>query len=395
LNWFKNSSENKQENFAPKALGFESLLRDGGVSAVTPSTAINNTTVLRCVTLISGTIAMLPLNMMMSGDQKAQAQAHPVYRLLKKRPNSYQTAHTFKRQMMFRLLTKGNAYARIVRTGNRPIALIPMDPDAVTPKLSPAMQLTYEFAGPSGKVILQARDVIHLADISDDGLIGNSRIKMAEKAISLSQSAADAADRVFKNGVMVGGTLTHPAKLSKEASSNLRDSFEQRHSGIANAHKWLVLEEGMKAEKWANTSEESQNIENRNHQIEELARVYGVPRPLLMMDETAWGSGIEQLGIFFVQYGLQHYFDLWEQELEVKLLEDAEIDRYYFKFNERALLRGTLKDQADYFAKALGSGGHGPWTTQDEVRDLLDMPPSGSPDADTLRNQGQQTAVMQ
>ena len=148
----------------------------------------------------------------------------------------------------------------------------------------------------------------------------------------------------------------------------------------------------MKAEKWANNSVDSQLQESRNHQVEEVARVLGIPRPLLMMDDTSWGSGIEQLGIFFVQYGLAHYFTCWEQALEVTLLEERERERYFFKFNERALLRGTLKDQSEFFTKALGSGGHGPWMTQNEVRDLQDFAPSQSVGADELRqptSQGQ------
>ncbi|MBW4953585.1 phage portal protein, partial [Klebsiella pneumoniae] len=56
------------------------------------------------------------------------------------------------------------------------------------------------------------------------------------------------------------------------------------------------------------------------------------------------------------------------------LLTDAERETMYYKFNERALMRGTLKDQADYFAKALGAGGHQPWHTANEVRDLAEYP---------------------
>jgi HK97 family phage portal protein len=283
------------------------------------------------------------------------------------------------------LLTKGNAYARIVRTGIKPIAIVPLNADAVTPKLSASFEMTYEYTSSAGKLILPAREVLHLSDLSEDGIAGLSRVKLASQVIALSKAAANASQRVFENGVMAGGALTAPAGLSPSAYENLRKSLTERHTGLANAYKWMVLEEGMTASKWANSNVESQTVESRNHQIEEIARVFGIPRPLLMMDDTSWGSGIEQLGIFFVQYGLQQYFSIWEQELEMKLLEKGEIDKYYFKFNEKALLRGTLKDQSEYFAKALGSGGHGPWHTQDEVRQLLDLAPSGTDGADELR----------
>jgi HK97 family phage portal protein len=161
-----------------------------------------------------------------------------------------------------------------------------------------------------------------------------------------------------------------------------------KYSGSESAGKWMVLEQGIEPKTWAANSVDSQHLEFTNHQIEEVARAMGVPRPLLMMDDTSWGSGIEQLGIFFVQYGLQHWFSIWEQSIDTFLLDDKEQGLYFAKFNEKALLRGTLKDQADFFAKALGSGGHQPWTTANEVRENLDMPMSQDENADKLIRQG-------
>ena len=109
-------------------------------------------------------------------------------------------------------------------------------------------------------------------------------------------------------------------------------------------------------------------------QVEEIARITGTPRPLLMLDETNWGTGVEALGRFFVQYGLNPWFEAWQQAAERSLLSDDEADRYAVKVNAGALLRGSMKDQADFFAKALGAGGQEPWMTQNEVRDTLDMP---------------------
>jgi HK97 family phage portal protein len=168
----------------------------------------------------------------------------------------------------------------------------------------------------------------------------------------------------------------------------MRESLESAYTGAQNAGKWMLLEENAKANRWSNTAKDAQQIESRDHQIEEVARAFGVPRPLLMMDDTSWGSGIEQLAIFFIQYTLAPWFICWEQALARVLLSDRELERedLQFKFNERALLRGTLKDQADFFAKALGAGGHAPWMSQNEVRDLSDLPRSNDPNADQLRN---------
>ena len=49
---------------------------------------------------------------------------------------------------------------------------------------------------------------------------------------------------------------------------------------------------------------------------------------------------------------------------------------YYTKFIPNGLLRGASKDRSEFYATALGSGGHGTaWMTTNEVRALEEMNP--------------------
>lgn len=348
---------------------------------------LRNMATLRCVSLISESIGMLPLNLMDNGPSKAYATDHPAYRLLKLKPNSWQTPYEWKSTMQLSVLAHGNAYSRVIWSAGRPIGMIPMDSLAVKSRLTSDWRMEYDYTRPDGGLItLQANEVYHLRDLSADGIVGMSRMRLARDAIDLAKKAERAAGRVFETGVMAGGALEVPTALSETAYNRMKASLESDYSGAENAAKWMLLEEGTKANKFATTAAEAQHIENRNAQIEEVARAFGVPRPLLMMDDTSWGSGIEQLGIFFVQYGLQHWFTAWEQAGMRVLLSESELSTLSIKFNERALLRGTLNDQANYFAKALGAGGQAPWQTQNEVRELQDLPESSDPEANKLRN---------
>jgi predicted Ser/Thr protein kinase len=47
---------------------------------------------------------------------------------------------------------------------------------------------------------------------------------------------------------------------------------------------------------------------------------------------------------------------------------------YYPKFNERALLRGSMKDQAEFLSKLSGAGGAPQIIEQNEARGWLDLP---------------------
>ena len=143
----------------------------------------------------------------------------------------------------------------------------------------------------------------------------------------------------------------------------------------------------------ASTAQNSQQNETRQMQIEEIARVFDIPRPLLMVDETSWGSGIEQLGIFFVRYSLNSWFKAWEQAVRRSLLTKRERreDELFADFDERELLRGSLADQAEYYAKALGAGGQAAWMKPNEVRDDVGL--GSDPDGDKLTNPMTQPAT--
>jgi HK97 family phage portal protein len=347
--------------------------------AVTPERALRNTSMFRAVSLISNSIGMLPLQVI-NEETKKKATEHPLYRILHREPNGWQTAYDFRSLMQLRALVHGDAFARIIRSrdvraGRDKIsALVPLDPERVDVIQNADWSVAYKYQPAQGaSVVIQAKDMFHLRGMSYDGLRGLSLVKQAAEAIGLALSADRAAGRLFKNGSFVGGALTHPGKLSDPAFDRLRASLAEKE-GAENAGKNLILEEGMEYKQFSPSARDAQMTELRKMQVEEIARVTGVPRPLLMVDETSWGSGIEALGQFFVQYALNPWFEAWQQATERSLLVGTEKDALSIKFNAGALLRGSTKDQAEFFAKALGSGGAPGFLSQNEVREIIDYP---------------------
>lgn len=346
---------------------------ESGVT-VTVKTAMKNPTVLRCVSLISFAIGYLPLHLR-NKVTKAKATDHALFRVLHRKPNPWQTSFEFRVLMQQRALTDGDAYARIVRSRGNITALIPLDPMRVRPRQRSDWKLEYVYNRPDGgQITLQQEDVFHLRfGMSEDGITGLSLVKQSAEAIGLAIQTDKAAARLFKNGMIVGGVLAVADKLSPEAYERLKAQMDERE-GAAQAHKWIVAEQGLEAKPFANSGRDSQRVETSKHQIEEIARPFGVPRPLLGVDDTSWGSGIDVLGQFFVRYALNPWFEAWQQAIERDLLTDDEADEYEAKFNEGALLRGSMSDQADFFSKALGAGGHQPWMDYEEVRETMDLP---------------------
>lgn len=344
-------------------------------ATVSIEAALRNPTVFRCVSLISYAIGMLPLHLLRGDDfENDKADDHPLYNLLYAEPNNWQTAFDFRSHMQLNALVRGDGYARVVRSMGRIIRLVPLDPQRVTPIQKEDWSVSYEYRRPGGGTVMLAPDeVFHLRGLSLDGIHGLSLVRQAAEAIGLAMQTEVAAARLFKNGMMVGGVMVHPNTLSQEAYDRLKASLEERYAGAENAHRWLLTEEGMEPKPFAPTAQDSQHIETRKFQIEEIGRIFGVPRPLLGVDDTSWGTGIEQLGIGFVRYALAPWFVAWEQAIRRTLLTGPEKGSLKPKFNEGALLRGSLRDQAEFFARALGSGGHQPWMHVDEVRALSNL----------------------
>lgn len=350
----------------------------GAGRAVTEKSALSNATFFRAVNLIASTIGMLPLNLhVKQGDKRAKADSHPVWKLLRTKPNDWQTPYQFKSYMQGRALLRGNAYAFKVPGVRGVQALAPLDPARVRPVLGDDFTLAYEYQPKVGGVKrFKPSEIFHLrAPWSSDGICGDGLLKVAAEALGLAQVTDEAAARLLRNGAYVGGVLEHPKSLSPEAVLNLRGQFEERFVGTENAGRWVVAEEGMQVKPFGATGKDAEGLAQRKHQAEEVSRYTGVPRPLLMFDETSWGSGIEQLGLFLVTYCLLPWFNAWEETIAASLLSDAERDSYYAKFNEAALLRGSLKDQAEFFAKAIGGPGAGGFMVPNEAREKMDMNP--------------------
>jgi phage portal protein BeeE len=103
-----------------------------------------------------------------------------------------------------------------------------------------------------------------------------------------------------------------------------------------------------------------------------------MPIMVFSNDKASTYASAEAMFQAHVVHTLAAWWERIEQSIDCNLLTDAD-DRagLYAKFVGNGLMRGSMKDRADYFAKALGSGGSPAWMTQDEVRSMEEMNPMG------------------
>lgn len=353
--------------------------RDDGPTAagvcVTPDSALRVASVFACVRLLGNTIGSLPMFVYERMERgKRKATEHPLYGLLRDRPNDWQTPFEFRQMMQSHLCLRGNAYARILPGVRGAVdQLIPLHPDRVDVFRLDNGRLGYTLGRPDSpaRERLTQDEVFHLRGFSLDGIRGLSPISLLRETVGSSMAAQSYGGTLFRNNARPAGALKTPNKLSREAKENLRATWYAAHGGPANAGRVAVLEEGLD---WADigmSNEDAQWIDFLKLGASDVAMIFGVPPHLIGMVEktTSWGAGIEEQGIGFVVYTLDSWLTLWEQACDRDLLADPET--YYCKFLLNKLLRGDVGRR--YAAYAVGR--QWGWLSVNDVRELEDMNP--------------------
>jgi HK97 family phage portal protein len=342
---------------------------------VTEETALTYSAVWNAVTLISGTIASLPLHLMRTnGRSKERAVEQSVYPVLQTRYNPYMTAMAGRECLASHALTWGNGYAEIVTDEFGDIvALWPIAPNRCTPRMVDD-KLVYEITIPNSgeQVILPWERVLHVPGIGFDGFVGYSVIAMARKSIGLGMSMETFGSLYFGQGTHPGVVVKHPGKLDGSTHANLKQSLTDVYSGLGQSHRLMLLEDGMDMEKVGIPPEDSQFIESRAFQIPEVARWYNLP-PHKLKDLTKSSfNNIEAEQSSFVTDSILPWLIRFEQNYQMQLLTKLQVKSgFYFKHVIEGLLRANAKDRAEFYKIMLNNGVF----NINEVREKEDMNP--------------------
>lgn len=357
----------------------EQALRAGNVSSsgalVTPTTAMQTSAVYASVRIISGAVANMPLHIKRRVDDRTREDASddPLWMVLRRKPNRWQTPSQFRRMLQAHLLLRGNAYAMIVRSVGVVKELVPLNPDRVDLKQNDDLSLEYTYTRKDGrKIKLAQHEVFHLVGLTLDGVHGVSAITYARETIGLALTMENHGATTFKNGARVSNVLTHPSKLGKEGLEFLRASLDDYRAGGEAEGKALILEEGMDVKPLAMTSDDAQWIAGREFSRVDIAMFMGVP-PSMLGDNSGsdsnWGTGLEQKSLGFVAYTLEDWLTTWEETIGRDLIEDG--SNLYARFNRAALVKGDIKARWEAYVKGLQWGVYSP----NEIRALEDENP--------------------
>lgn len=335
-------------------------------ATVSTNTAMGLPAVFCAIRVIAESVASLPLILYRRTDQgKERATDHALYRLVRHEPNQEMTSAELLETGMYWLLTSGNSYLAITRNQAGQVQeLFPIASNRVSITRESELLAYYV----DGKRVLPT-DLVHFKILSQDGISGMSPITVCRQALGRQIAMDQAASALWKNQARPAGKLTFAGVLSDNAKTNLRRSFEGLYSGSENYGKVVVLEEGLEfqALSFGFSPEDAQYVESMNFNIDDVARVYNIPPiKLHSLGRATWNNSAE-LQLHFMQNCLHPYLVKIEQQLNRRLLTEAEKDTYFFEFMVDDFLRMDAKSRMQIATQGISWG----IFSQNEVRTQL------------------------
>jgi HK97 family phage portal protein len=361
-------------------------------ASVNENTAFNVATVRACIDLRASLLASLPIKVYRkTATGPEEKPDHPLARLFRGRVSPSQTRYKWVHSSMVCHDLGGNAYSRAHRDQYADIARLQFTlPAAVTMLESKATgAIGYRLSAVRGD--LQQWEMLHVANLSTNGLTGRSPLTDLREAVGLSLTAEEAHARSFANGNRKPGIIVGKEGMTPAKANEFLGFWTKNYAGAANAGK-MPLIWGSDWKDMGMSNADAELLMTRKFEKEEIATVFRIPLHLVNSTEksvSGYGANIEQLNQGLVDHVLSPLCVNWEGEMNTTLLSERDQDEgYYVKFNVDALLRGSAETRATIWAKLREIRA----ITVNEIRRSLELPEAADTGANNLdwpmNNQG-------
>lgn len=344
------------------------LKTSGQAPEVTEESSLGMSSVWRAVNLIAGTSASLPLHAFKSeGPARVQQTSGAAADLLAN-PHPDMTPFELWELGFGSVLTWGNAaYLKLWDQRNQLRELWWINPAHI--KYGRASDGTKVYTVKGFDRGLSDREVLHIPGFGYDGVKGASVISLNRQGLGLAMAAEEYGSRLFASGSLATGILSTEQTLDQEEADALKARWKAGGTGMASAHDVRVLGSGATFQQLSIPPEDAQFIETRRFQIEEVARIFGVPPHMLgeTAKSTSWGSGLEEQNLGFLIYTLRPWLTRFEQRISQALRPGP----VYARYSVEGLLRGNSTARAEFYRRLWELG---VFSTND-IRALEELPP--------------------
>lgn len=356
--------------YLPQFFGFAT---NGG--AVDAGRATGLATAQACLSIISQSLASIPLNLYRrtANGGREKAVEHPLYAVLHDAPADGMTAFEAREFLIVSLLVHGNAYALITWNNRGEVTgLDVIDPRLVAVERLASGRLRYRVSNDAGGVrIVLAEEMLHLRYRLDrKGALGLSPVAIARDTFSLALAQEEAAGQQARHGNRPEGVVSFPTPIGpakhQETLAALRDKIERESA----TSRILVLDGGVDWKPMAFSSRDAQFLESRKLTALDICRIYSMPPTVAGILDHGTYSNTEQESRALVTRCLAPLAKRVETAMNIALLPAASRAEYFIEHELSGLLRGDQK--ARYEAYRIGR--EWGWLSVNEIRGYENMP---------------------
>jgi len=302
-----------------------------------------------------------------------------LYPILHFAPNDETSRFNFQECMMYQINLGGNFVAERIMDGRRiaGFSQIPWENYDII-RDQDDFKLKYRIRGAAEQIVLNRDQVLHVPGPSTDGLVGMSLLTYAAATIRLGSTYDRFGLKFYENGATPTGIFEIDGFLKDEAYNRLKKDIDTRYTGLLNAGRPMLLEDGLKYKTLTINPIDAELLNSRKFQVEDICRFFRVQPHLVQHLEKSTNNNIEQQSLEFVMYTMLPHFKRVEDNINSQLLTPRQrAEGYYFEYNMASLLRGDQKSMSEAFAKGIQWG----WFSVNDVRRMLNL--NSIPNGDT------------
>lgn len=364
------------------------LLEWLGISS-TPKKLVSEVTYFTCLKMLSETLGKMPLKFHQETEKGIQkVKSNKAHKLLKTRPNALMTPSTFWATIEQNRNHYGNAYVWIRRKFKRnkfggsyeiqdlwvmpsnDVQVLIDDQGCFGAKGRIWYSYTDKYSGE--QYLFNSDDVMHFkTSYSFDGVLGVPVRDILKSTLEGGLESQNFMNNLYKSGLTAKAVLEYTGDLDPEAKTRLVKGFEEFANGSKNSGKIIPVPLGMKLVPLDIKLTDSQFFELKKFNALQIAGAFGIkPNQLNDYEKSSYANSEMQQLSFYVDTVL-FILKQYEEEINYKLLDKQEVDEgYFFKFNEKVILRTDSKSQMETLAKAVNNGIY----TPNEARAYVDKP---------------------
>lgn len=362
----QNTQENTEQESYTVPTGLDFLIPYLGKGEIT---AIS--TFFGGIQLISSTIASIPIHVRKISD--GSIVNHAINDAF---DNSLQSRYTIMKQIIWDLYLKGNAVLYIKRASDgTPIELIYCPPGTYTIMYNEIKRELYYLITNIQKRKIEPINVIHLVLNSKDGINGKGLPLYAAKLIEIALATDNHAKNYFQNGANIDGILKSTKPLTSAQKTDIKQSWQTVH-GAGKQGGIAVVGNDMEYVPIGNTANDSQMIESRRFNAEEVCRYLCIDPILLGISGASAYNALEEAQLSFLSHCIYPLISMIEDEFNRKLIKPSEKGKLYVDFDENHVMFADKTATANYYGALVKNG----IMTINEARHNLDLPPKDGAD---------------